>query len=319
MLGLSSSSSALSVPPLHTPVPTGTAPESRDTRLAGRGGTTAPPAPVQGLRQCPSASPPLFPCPTGTVQICPAVAFAASRRGGGQQRKGPPMALGGRAEVGSPAALSVWPCTRGAWRVSVCAHACGTPCGDADGMAHSPVGRVGGCARAPRSVPRLGRKESLQGHGESCRFWEHSPRGAAPKRPLFLHSQDKTLQAPASQASFFLWLFSVSGQLRSVPPPPQPPPCCSPADVGDPDAAASPGQDPMWQQGPDRSYTPAVPRPGAPLLRCRPSPETQRGHLPAVSVPACPGLYHLLSSSSSWFTLPGRENYSLIANLLLPH
>lgn len=71
-----------------------------------------------------------------------------------------------------------------------------------------------------------------------------------------------------------------------------------------------------------RVWTTAAHRPSQgqePLCCDADLPLQQRGRLAILSVPACCGSYHLLAFGSSWFTLPGRKNYFLIENLLLPH
>lgn len=104
--------------------------------------------------------------------------------------------------------LSVWACTRGAWRSCVRAHTCVRP------HAGTQMGWGNCCGQgtrvhpphpAPRSVRCYGRKKSLQGGCECCSLREQSLLRAA---PLILHSRDKTLQALASQAPAFLWLLS---------------------------------------------------------------------------------------------------------------
>lgn len=97
MLGLSSSCSALSVPPLHTPVPTRTTLEMWKTRLGGRGRTDPSPGAV------------LVPVPNrGHGAGSPHAGFccfSVPQLGAGVRRwvaeEGHPSALGWRAEVGS--------------------------------------------------------------------------------------------------------------------------------------------------------------------------------------------------------------------------
>lgn len=130
-----------------------------------------------------------------------------------------------------------------------------------------PAGGVGGCMCASGDVPCA--QPLAAGGRRACREAERAagsgsrvPGEQLPKRLCSSAATSKPCtpqpRKPLPSSGSFL-----------CPPPSQPPPCHSGVTQTQPPAwARTPRGGRVWTT----SCTPAIPRPGAPLLRCRPSP-----------------------------------------------